>query len=103
MLADNGYIARQMAISIGSRGSRLRRTFYRLPKFARSIDAGMLGRKTFDSYERLTAAANQKANSTRYAGVSKGRPFFANIIARNFAGLVALAFRLTSCVLPGGS
>ena len=38
-----------------------------------------------------------------YAGVTNGKPFFANISARNFAGFVALAFLLTSCVLPGCS
>ena len=38
-----------------------------------------------------------------YAGVTSCEPFFANIIARNFAGFVELALRLTSCVLPGGS
>ena len=38
-----------------------------------------------------------------YAGITSCEPFFANINARNFAGFVVLAFRLTSCVLPGGS
>jgi hypothetical protein len=38
-----------------------------------------------------------------YAGMTNWEPFFANIMARNFAGFVELAFRLTSWVLPGGS
>lgn len=36
-------------------------------------------------------------------GIVKGMPFFAKIIARSFAGSVALALLETSCVLPGGS
>lgn len=44
-----------------------------------------------------------RLNSSRYAGVVSGKPFFAKMSAKNRAGFVALALRETSCVLPGYS